>query len=59
MKSFVVARTGSGRPSLMHLTDTNILVTRCGLIMRGWSRAYTNTPIPAILCKKCAKKVNL
>jgi len=55
---FVVARTVNKRPSLMHLVNFPGDRTACGLDMGGWSRFYTETAIPAILCYKCAKKVN-
>ncbi len=51
---YVLARTGSGRPSLQHVTE-DMDSTRCGMQISLWSRAYQSTPIKEILCKKCGK----
>lgn len=50
--NYILARTASGRPSLMHKLGTANR-TLCGLDITLWSRAYLATPISQILCKKC------
>jgi len=51
---YVIARTPSSRPTLMHAVSlTDLELTRCGLDTSGWSRAYTGQPVPQILCKRC------
>lgn len=53
---YVVARTLSNRPTLMHkLAVRGEFKTQCGLDMSGWSRAYFPIPVPQILCKKCGE----
>lgn len=53
---WIIARTKSKRPSLMHLIDTEyIYETRCGLDVYGWSRAYFNLPVPQVACMKCTR----
>lgn len=55
--TFILARTGSGRPSLQHVLDLEDLDrSSCGLDISIWSRAYMRDAIPQILCKKCGKK---
>lgn len=54
---FVIARTGSGRPALMHAIAPDDW-TQCGLDIRAWSKSYHHDAIPNFLCKRCAKKVN-
>lgn len=54
--TFVVARTGSGRPSLQHFTEDHE-VAICGLDMTAWSRHYTRYGFKEILCKNCARKL--
>jgi hypothetical protein len=52
---YVVARTGKGRPTLMHIMRGGAPVALCGVFMQGWSRAYFDQPIPQILCIRCNK----
>lgn len=54
--SYVVARTGAGRPSLQHFTEDHD-VTVCGRDITGWSRAYMRGKIKEIFCKKCAVRM--
>lgn len=52
---YVIARTGSSRPSLMHLLPPGVgSVTACGIDVSNWSRAYTNQPIEQVLCLRGA-----
>uniref|UniRef100_A0AAU6R6H5 Head-to-tail stopper n=1 Tax=Micrococcus phage Kurnik TaxID=3092208 RepID=A0AAU6R6H5_9CAUD len=54
----IIARSRTGRPTLQHkLTEAYGDETVCGLDVTLWSRAYTTTPIPQIICKKCGKQV--
>lgn len=56
MGRYVLARAAGGRPSLQHkLKDNAFDETECGVYIGHWSRAYTDTAIPQILCKKCEK----
>lgn len=55
---YVLARTGSGRPSLQHrmvYDGSGEEFTACGLNTQYWSRAYQRTAITQILCKRCNK----
>lgn len=57
---FMVARTGSGRPSLMHAVHIyDISTTACGLDASRWSRFYVARAIPQVLCKRCARILDL
>lgn len=57
---FMVARTGSGRPSLMHAVDlSDFSTTTCGLDASHWSRFYVDRAIPQVLCKRCARILGL
>lgn len=52
---YVIARTGAGRPSLMHLLPPGVgSTTACGIDVSGWSRAYTHQPIREVLCLRGA-----
>jgi len=54
MRTYIVARSAAGRPTLQHaLAGWN--TTLCGIDVRGWSRAYQENPIPEIVCKKCRR----
>lgn len=54
MAMYLIARTATKRPSLMHkITEDNYDKTICGLDVSHWSRTYTGTPILVILCMKC------
>jgi hypothetical protein len=58
MTTFILARTGAGRPTLQHvLREDNNSLTECGTDVTFWSWAYQAQAIPQIICKKCAKKV--
>jgi hypothetical protein len=52
---YVLARNGSGRPTLQHKTSLLYPTTSCGIDISGWSRSYSKKPIPEILCRKCGK----
>lgn len=55
MVRYVIARTPSSRPSLMHKTrEDDIGMTLCGRDITAWSRAYMGTLIPQIFCLRCA-----
>lgn len=54
---YIIARTGKGRPTLMHKLSFSGTHTVCGQYILQWSRAYMTQPIPAILCKKCEKVI--
>lgn len=57
---FMVARTGSGRPSLMHAIHIDdFSTTTCGLDVSRWSRFYVERAIPQVLCKRCARILDL
>lgn len=49
---YVVARNAKGRPMLQHIAAADGY-TRCGYLLTGWSREYTQFKIPVLLCKKC------
>jgi len=52
---YIVARTRSGRPSLMHRLNSNDLdKTVCGIMVWEWLPAYVSKPLLPILCKRCA-----
>lgn len=54
VKPFVVARSASGRATLMHrIGNVELMVTACGLDINVWSRAYLSEKIPQIMCKRC------
>lgn len=54
MTCYVIARTPSSRPTLMHaLSWVDPALTRCGLDTTKWSRAYMSSPVPEILCQRC------
>ncbi len=58
MATYVIARTGRGRPTLQHrLQDTegHVHLTACGVEVDDWSRAYQASPIPQVLCIRCRK----
>lgn len=55
--TYVIARTGRGRPTLQHELSPQLDgLTLCGLDISWWSRAYQRKAIPEILCKKCNKR---
>lgn len=57
---YVLARTGSGRPSLQHRLiqgEQGEQFTACGMDTQFWSRAYQRTAITQILCKRCNRSV--
>lgn len=54
MTTFILARTVTGRPALQHSLADDGRMTKCGLDSHRWSRAYTETAVTPILCKKCA-----
>ena len=58
MSTFVIARTGKGRPTLQHrlqIGEAGEHVTACGVSVDGWSRAYQAKPIPQVFCKRCER----
>lgn len=53
---YIIARTRSNRPSLMHrLNVVDTSWTACGISLFGWSRAYFKVAVPEVLCKKCGR----
>ena len=53
---YFIARTKSGRPSLMHrLNSGHTEMTVCGHWADGWAKAYRQVPIQEVLCKKCKR----
>lgn len=57
MATYILARTGRGRPTLQHCLADDGFHTVCGLDVSFWSRAYQSKPIPEIVCRKCAKRL--
>ncbi|AUX83207.1 hypothetical protein SEA_REDFIELD_57 [Microbacterium phage Redfield] len=55
--TFILARTGKGRPTLQHALADDGVHTVCGLDVTAWSRAYQKHPITEIVCRKCAKRL--
>lgn len=55
--TYVIARTGRGRPTLQHRLIVDSDQTACGLDVTQWSRAYSAYPIAQVLCKKCERSV--
>lgn len=54
---FVIARSASKRPTLMHKLSTgSSSLTACGISTAGWSRAYFDKPIPQVMCLHCKGK---
>ena len=55
---WVLARS-NGRPTLMHrMVDGDTEMTRCGINVARWSRAFTRAPIPEVLCMRRACRVD-
>lgn len=54
MATWVAARTGRGRPTLMHVFRGGDK-TPCGADLSGWSKSYHDIPIAVLMCRKCAK----
>ena len=55
---YIIARTGKGRPTLQHRLiagEDGSHITACGMDVSIWSRAYSNKPIPQVLCIRCRK----
>ena len=53
---YFIARTKSGRPSLMHrLNSGHTDMTVCGIWADSWAKAYRQVPIQEVLCKKCKR----
>lgn len=51
---YVIARTASHRPSLMHRVEpSDLSQTLCGLDMTGWSREYLAAPLDTMVCWRC------
>jgi hypothetical protein len=49
---YVIARNSGGRPTLQHKLPPGVASTTCcGYNIEGWSRAYSDTPIPEVLCR--------
>ncbi|AUX83144.1 hypothetical protein SEA_PHRIENDS_57 [Microbacterium phage Phriends] len=57
MATYILARTGKGRPTLQHALADDGLHTVCGLSVVFWSRAYQSKPITEIICRRCAKRL--
>ena len=61
VKSFVMARTASGRPALMHQPNPNLYSSAlCGRGMTTWSRVYLTARearplIDLMACKRCGR----
>lgn len=54
--TWVIARTKRKRPTLMHKIDPdNHFSTLCGVSLVGWSRAYSDRPIPQVQCLRCTR----
>lgn len=53
---YVIARSQAKRPTLQHgVSSYRSEVTLCGYEITGWSRSFSDAPIPAVLCMKCKK----
>lgn len=51
---YIIARTAAKRPTLQHRLDPYAAYkTLCGIEVSTWSRSYSHTAIPEVLCKKC------
>ncbi|WIC89616.1 hypothetical protein SEA_GARDENB_58 [Microbacterium phage GardenB] len=57
MGTYILARTGRGRPTLQHALADDGVHSVCGLDVSLWSRAYQSKPIREIVCRKCAKRL--
>ncbi|QDH47811.1 hypothetical protein SEA_SHEE_58 [Microbacterium phage Shee] len=55
--TYIIARTGKGRPTLQHALADDGQRTVCGLDVSYWSRAYQSRPITEIVCRKCTKRL--
>lgn len=56
-KNYVLARNGSGRPTLQHevARNTTFRFTKCGIDITHWSLAWQSKPIEPLLCHRCGK----
>ncbi len=57
MKRYVIARTASKKPTLMHQInpqDTNMTV--CGWDMSAWSLVYFEKAFDVLMCRRCCPK---
>jgi hypothetical protein len=55
---YVIARAHNNRPTLQHEVSISNS-TSCGLDISTWRRAYQNSPIPELLCKRCNSRTQV